>query len=55
MGTTLKGCIAVSGRTHRALGDPVNHDGDRRTRQNEFGFAVELMGQGLGCQGKDCI
>lgn len=30
----------------------MNHAGDRRTRQNEFGLAVELVAQGLRCQGK---
>lgn len=39
---------------HGALGQRVNHAGDRRTRQNEFGLAVELVAQGLCCQGKDC-
>jgi hypothetical protein len=37
---------------HGALGEPVNHSGDRRSRQNEFGLAVVLVAQGLRCQGK---
>ena len=41
--------------THGALGEPVSRARDRRTRQNEFGLAVELVAQGLVVKAKTVL